>query len=126
MVFLWLAWFGYQGKGIGFERANESLEFGMRDGANISPLSELIFHNLIVNFRMLKDRWVIRGTYVLDMLRMPTSKGSMRLWYRVGYLSRRLNDVSCLSHASGLYRVSALDFLCKRTLLGSVPRLATA
>ena len=60
-VFPWLAQFGYQGKRRRLEGADEGLEFGLREGANISSLPKLVFHNFIVNFRMLKDRWVIRG-----------------------------------------------------------------
>ena len=41
--------------------ANKGLEIGLCKGANVSALPKLVLYNLIVNIKVLKNRWVIRG-----------------------------------------------------------------
>ena len=59
-IFPWLARFWDQRKRRRLEGANEGLEIDLCKGANVSPLLELVLHNLIVNIKVLKNRWVIR------------------------------------------------------------------
>ena len=59
-IFPWLSGFGNQRKGRGLEGANKGLEISLCEGANVSSLPKLVLHNLIVDIKVLKNRWVIR------------------------------------------------------------------
>ena len=89
----WLAWFGDQRKGRRLEGANKSLEIGLCKGANVSPLPKLVLHNLIINIKVLKDRWVIRRDicfrYAKDANIKSMNKTMVQGWVSLEEIERR-------------------------------------
>ena len=59
-IFPWLSGFGNQRKGQRLEGADKGLKISLCKGANVSSFPKLVPHNLIVNIKVLKNRWVIR------------------------------------------------------------------